>query len=95
MRKRRWLLGGIAYLAATAVMGETREVVQVIATTQSPYFLDLFREHPEEIVITQKQGNAAHFERLSDRADLPELLREGSLGDMWFSGILGGVPEER
>jgi ABC-type cobalamin/Fe3+-siderophores transport system ATPase subunit len=24
----------------------------------------------------------------------PELLREGSLGDKWFSGILGGVPEE-
>lgn len=75
--------------------GETRPAVQVVATTQSPYFLDLFREHPEEIVITQKRGNAAHFERLSERADLPELLREGSLGDMWFSGILGGVPEER
>ena len=27
--------------------------------------------------------------------DLKELLSEGSLGDMWFSGILGGVPEER
>ena len=37
----------------------------------------------------------AHFERLSDRADVPELLREGSLGDIWLSGILGGVPEER
>lgn len=82
-------------LSYPAVMGEQRAPVQVIATTLSPYFLDLFREHPEEIVVMQKQGNASHFERLSDRADLPELLREGSLGDIWFSGILGGVPEER
>lgn len=74
--------------------GESREPVQVIATTHSPYLLDLFREHPEEIVITQKHGNEARFERLSDRADLAEILSEGSLGDMWFSGILGGVPEE-
>ena len=75
--------------------GLARPAVQVIATTHSPYLLDLFREHPEEVVIAQKHGCAAHFERLSDRADVKELLGEGSLGDMWFSGILGGVPEER
>jgi len=71
----------------------TRPAVQVIATAHSPYLLDLFREHPEEIIITQKHGTAATFQRLSDRSDLPELLQEGSLGDLWFSGILGGVPE--
>jgi predicted ATPase len=75
--------------------GLARRAVQVIATTHSPYLLDLFRDHPEEIVIAQKHGTAARFERLADRADLKELLSEGSLGDMWFSGILGGVPEER
>jgi predicted ATPase len=70
-----------------------RSPVQVIATAHSPYLLDLFREHPEEVIITQKHGTAANFERLSDRADLPYLLKEGSLGDLWYSGILGGVPE--
>ncbi len=75
--------------------GSDRAPVQIVTTSHSPYFIDLFREHPEEIIISQKHGRAAHFERLADRADLPELLREGSLGDMWFSGILGGVPEER
>jgi predicted ATPase len=74
--------------------GLKREPVQVIATTHSPHLLDLFRDHPEEVVISHKQGRAAHFERLIDRPDLAELLQEGSLGDMWFSGILGGVPEE-
>ena len=91
LREVRDALYRLSYPTAA---GETRPAVQVIATTQSPYFLDLFRDHPEEIVISQKKGNAAHFERLSDRTDLPELLQEGSLGDMWFSGILGGVPEE-
>jgi len=75
--------------------GSDRRPVQIVTTTHSPYFIDLFRDHPDEIVIAQKQGSTARFERLADRPDLPELLREGSLGDMWFSGILGGVPEER
>jgi predicted ATPase len=91
LRETRDALYRLSYPAS---FGETRAPVQVIATTHSPYLLDLFREHPEEIVITQKHGSEARFERLSDRKDLPELLREGSLGDMWFSGILGGVPEE-
>jgi predicted ATPase len=72
-----------------------RAPVQIVVTTHSPYFIDLFRDHPEEVIISQKHGRAAEFTRLSDRSDLPELLKEGSLGDMWFSGILGGVPEER
>jgi predicted ATPase len=72
-----------------------RRPVQVIATTHSPYLIDLFRDHPEEVVVTQKRGSVASFQRLTDRPDLPELLREGALGDLWFSGILGGMPEER
>ncbi|PYT10092.1 MAG: ATPase, partial [Acidobacteria bacterium] len=31
--------------------GERRDPVQVIATTHSPYLLDLFKDHPEEVVI--------------------------------------------
>ncbi|MBL9186100.1 MAG: AAA family ATPase [Opitutaceae bacterium] len=75
--------------------GLERAPTQIITTTHSPYFIDLFRDHPDEVIISQKQGRAAQFSRLSDRSDLGTLLGEGSLGDMWFSGILGGVPEER
>jgi len=57
--------------------------------------LDLFKDHPEEVVIAQKEGQEARFERLVDRPDFQELLNEGPLGDIWFSGILGGVPEEK
>ncbi|MFZ9681865.1 MAG: AAA family ATPase [Cephaloticoccus sp.] len=91
LREVRDLLYRLSYPADFNV---SRPPVQVVATTHSPYLLDLFKDHPEEIIISQKHGTSAHFERLSDREDLPELLAEGSLGDIWFSGILGGVPEE-
>jgi len=82
-------------LSYPAACGSTQRPVQIVTTSHSPYFIDLFRDHPEEIIISDKHGREARFARLADRTDLPELLREGSLGDMWFSGILGGVPEER
>lgn len=72
-----------------------REPVQVIATTHSPYLLDLFRDHPEEVVIVHKTADGfGTFERLSDRADLDEILGTAQLGDAWYAGVLGGVPAE-
>jgi predicted ATPase len=81
-------------LSYPASFGESRAPVQIVATTHSPFLLDQFRDHPEEIIIAHKQGRSATFERLSDRPDVKEILAEGSLGDIWYSGILGGVPEE-
>ena len=72
--------------------GEKRKPVQVIATTHSPYLLDLFKDHPEEVVIADRLGQDARFERLSDREDLDEILGDAQLGDAWYSGVLGGVP---
>lgn len=91
LREVRDLLYRLSYPKA---FGLDRPPVQIVATTHSPYLIDLFREHPEEVVIAHKHGRAAWFERLADRKDLSELLQDGSLGEMWFSGILGGVPEE-
>jgi len=72
--------------------GETRDPVQVIATTHSPYMLDLFRDHPEEIVIAERVDDNVEFQRLSDRPDIDEILGDTPLGEAWYSGILGGVP---
>ncbi len=72
--------------------GEKRNPVQVIATTHSPYLLDLYKEHPEQIVIAHKDAQGVHFERLSEKPHLNEILEGAPLGDVWFSGILGGVP---
>jgi predicted ATPase len=73
---------------------EERAPVQVIATTHSPYVLDLYKEHPEEIVIAHKDMSGARFERLSDLENLLDLLKDSHLGEVWYSGILGGVPAE-
>lgn len=82
-------------LSHPASFDEKRAPVQIVATTHSPYLLDLFKDHPEEVVIAQKEGLEARFERLIDRPDYQQLLSEGPLGDIWFSGILGGVPQEK
>ncbi|NOS69936.1 MAG: AAA family ATPase [Verrucomicrobia bacterium] len=79
-------------LAYPESFGEKRDPVQVIATTHNPYFLDLFRDHPEEIVIAEKNGLEATFSRLVDRTDLSEILGDANLGEVWYSGVLGGVP---
>lgn len=72
---------------------DERDPVQVIATTHSPYLLDLFREHTDEIVIAEKVGQfEGRFERLEERADIHEILGDAPLGEAWFSGVLGGVP---
>ncbi len=72
--------------------GEKREPIQVIATTHSPYLLDLYKEHPEEIVIASKDENGVHFERLIDKPHYEEVIQDAPLGEIWYSGILGGVP---
>lgn len=93
-RSLRELRDALYRLSYPKDAGLDRAPVQVIATTHSPYLLDQFKEHPEEIVLASKHGRAAHFERLSDRADILELMKEAHLGDLWYSGILGGVPGE-
>lgn len=74
---------------------ETRSPVQVIVTTHSPCFLDLFRDHPEEIVVAEKHKGEAQFVPLAEKENLRELLGDAPLGDLWYSGILGGVPIEQ
>ncbi len=92
LREVRDILYRLSY---PADHGLDRPPTQVIATTHSPLLLDLFRDHPEEVVIAEKSGRAATFTRLSERVDLDRLLAEGGgLGDLWYSGILGGVPSE-
>jgi predicted ATPase len=60
-----------------------REPVQVIMSTHNPYFLELFRRHPEQIVVAEKDGVAARFSRLSERTDLTEIVRDVPLSKVW------------
>lgn len=93
-RLLRRVQDAIYRLAFPEQHGENRVPTQVIATTHSPYFLDLFKDHPEEIVIANKDDSGVQFQRLADRPRMDEILPEGPLGDLWYSGLLGGVPAE-
>lgn len=72
--------------------GESRKPVQVLATTHSPYFLDLFRDYTNQIVVAEKTLDGATFSSLSKRPDIDKILAHGPLGEIWYSGVLGGVP---
>ena len=91
-RLLREIRDGMYRLSYPEDYNEQRSPVQVIATTHSPYLLDLYKDHPEEIVIAEKDSEGSHFERLSDKGDLCDLIKEAPLGEVWYSGALGGVP---
>jgi predicted ATPase len=91
-RLLRYVHDAMVRLSEPSKPGETREPVQVLATTHSPYLLDLFRDHPQDVVMAEKTENGATFHRLTDMPHYEEIMDGASLGDAWYTGILGGVP---
>lgn len=80
-------------LSFPADCGDDASAVQVLTTTHSPYVLDLFVDTPEDVIIaTRDEAGAANFRRMDAIPELREMLGSGNLGDLWYSGILGGVP---
>lgn len=71
----------------------TKTGTQVVLTTHSPTLLDEFRDTPESVLIFDRDDTGTHVTRLSDRQEWAEGLQKGMpLGDLWYSGVLGGVP---
>lgn len=64
---------------------------QVIVTTHSPYVVD--RMKLEDLIVLEKADGETRCTRPSSKAHLRELLEkeEAGLGDLWYSGALGGV----
>ena len=61
------------------------------ARYMAPYLLDLYREHPEEVVLAQKEGLEVAMKRLTDIEHYEEILGCSPLSEVWYSGVLGGV----
>lgn len=92
-RLLRELRDALYRLSFPSDFGIKRTPVQVVVTTHSPFFLDLFKEHPEQVIIAEKQcDGTATFKNLSDDPQLRELIGDAPLGEVWYSGVLGGVP---
>ncbi|MDI1315375.1 ATP-binding protein [Prosthecobacter sp.] len=70
--------------------------VQIIATSHNPYLIDYFQDQPEAVVLVEKKDGMSTLANLDDRLkaidwDSPT-VEEMPLGQMWFSGLVGGVP---
>ena len=91
LREVRDLLYRLSFPTAEAGAGAG---VQVLCTTHSPYILDLFADTPEDVILATRAGEGAgsSFRRLCDVPEIGELVRDGRLGDLWYSGIFGGNP---
>jgi predicted ATPase len=76
------------YLADILKLG-SRET-QIIITTHSPYLLTCLP--PESLLIVTKERGETRVKRVRRDRALTEALKVLGLGEMWYSGHLGGVP---
>lgn len=62
---------------------------QVIVTTHSPYFIDFVQ--PEDLIVIEKKEGKTIARRLR-REEVEKFMKDFSLGELWYSGKIGGVP---
>lgn len=63
---------------------------QVILSTHSPYFVDFVQ--PEDIRVVEKEEGETRVSKVKNLDRLKEALKEMGLGELWYSGEIGGVP---
>jgi predicted ATPase len=90
-RLLRHLQDALYRLSYPESCGEKRAPIQVIATTHSPYLLDMYRDHPEEVVLAQKEGLEVEMKSLTEIEHYEEILGDSPLSEVWYSGVLGGA----
>lgn len=62
---------------------------QIIVNTHSPLLLDAFSDYPEDILICQKTKGCSVIEPIP--TSLYPVIQQGSLGQLWMQGELGGT----
>ncbi len=67
------------------------EKTQILLTTHSPYFLNHFK--PASLIIVEKQEGKSSLSQAKGKKGIKKALRTLGLGEMWYAGSLGGVPE--
>lgn len=65
---------------------------QVILTTHSPLILDEFSDEPESVVVFERDEKGTHVKQLAEKEMRDVLSGDFGLGDLWYSGAIGGVP---
>jgi predicted ATPase len=66
------------------------EKTQVLINTHSPYLVDFL--DPGDLFIVEKVNGETQVKRAEDKKGIKEALKTLGLGEMWYSGGLGGIP---
>jgi predicted ATPase len=72
------------------VLVEASERTQLIITTHSEALVDALSDHPESVLVCERDfDNGTQFKRLA-QDELDEWLEHYTLGELWRKGELGG-----
>jgi len=72
------------------VLVEASEHTQLIVTTHSDALIDALSDHPESVLVCERDfDNGTQFKRLS-REELDAWLEHYTLGELWRKGEIGG-----
>jgi predicted ATPase len=63
---------------------------QILLTTHSAYLLDKLR--PEEVLVAARDKDGTKIEPIKDMDTVKKLLEDAPLGELWYRGSIGGVP---
>ena len=80
---------GLLELVVDVLKSASRKI-QILVTTHSPDFLNFLA--PESLVILEKVDGKTRCREAKDIAGVKESLKTLGLGELWYSGHLGGVP---
>jgi len=81
---------GLLELVVDALKSASRRS-QILATTHSPDFLNFLKD-PEGLMIVEKVDGKTQCREAKDTTGVKEALKTLGLGELWYSGALGGVP---
>ncbi|MEM0171812.1 MAG: AAA family ATPase [Conexivisphaerales archaeon] len=66
---------------------------QVIVTTHNPIFVNCISSQPEDLIIFEKREGKTKIKRIEKPEEMKErAIRDIPLGEIWYSGVIGGVP---
>ncbi len=71
--------------------------VTIVATTHNPYLVDCFGEKRDSVILVEKKDAATALSTLEERLRTIDYTNADAedmpLGNLWFTGLVGGVPE--
>ena len=73
-----------------------RNQVNILATSHNPYLVDCFQDNKEAVIIVEKRDGASTLTTLAKRLEGLDYEKENPedmpLGNLWFTGLVGGTP---